>query len=247
MQQLISKKPDPGDSYLTHFESSTGIGSGIPRWFEMIIALLGLLASIPVMAIAALAIAATSRGGVLFKQTRMGKNGRIFTLFKLRTMKPSHVGPQVTSKNDTRITWIGKILRKTKLDELPELWNVLIGDISLVGPRPEVPRYVDRQNPLWNCVLQVRPGLTDPMTLRLRNEEVLLGEVEGDVELFYLTVLLPYKLKGYVNYLQQRSWRQDVKVLCETVVAILFPGKTPPPTMAEILGVAKAENNKIKP
>ena len=221
-------------------ESLIDIGSGIPRPVEIVIASVGLLASAPLIALSALAITATSRGGVFFRQKRVGKGGRIFTLFKLRTMKASQVGPQVTKKSDTRVTGVGKVLRKTKLDELPELWNVLKGDIALVGPRPEVPRYVDVQNPLWQCVLRVRPGLTDPITLRLRNEEVLLGEVEGDVESFYLEKLLPYKLKGYVSYLQGRNWRRDVQVLCATAAAVLFPGKTPPPTVSEIVGASDA-------
>src|SRR5262249_48435445 len=129
---------------------------------------------------------------------------------------------------------VGKILRKTKLDELPELWNVLRGDMSLIGPRPEVPRYVDLEDPVWRLVLEARPGITDPMTLRLRNEEALLVEVEGDHELFYLETLLPFKLDGYLNYLQARSWRSDLKVLWQTIVGVVFPNKTHPPTLEEI-------------
>ena len=134
-----------------------------------------------------------------------------------------------------KVARVGRLLRKSKLDELPELWNVARGDISLVGPRPEVPRYVDLENPLWRRVLEARPGITDPVTLRLRNEEELLAGCKGDPEQFYLNTLQPYKLQGYVAYLRQRSWRTDVRVLLETLLAVIFPGKVPPPEMDEIV------------
>jgi lipopolysaccharide/colanic/teichoic acid biosynthesis glycosyltransferase len=143
-------------------------------------------------------------------------------------------GPQVTAGDDIRITPVGKFLRKTKLDELPELWNILKGDMSLIGPRPEVPRYVDLDDPMWRLVLEARPGITDPMTLRLRNEEALLVEVEGDRERFYLETLQPFKLEGYLDYLQTRSWRSDLKVLWQTIVAVVFPNKTSLPTLEEV-------------
>jgi lipopolysaccharide/colanic/teichoic acid biosynthesis glycosyltransferase len=125
-------------------------------------------------------------------------------------------------------------LRKTKVDELPELWNVLKGDLSLVGPRPEVPRYVDMENPLWKRVLQARPGITDPVTLKLRNEEVFLAQVEGDREEYYLKVLQPYKLQGYLEYLSKRSSWTDVNILFQTAVAVIFPRAAPLPSSAEI-------------
>jgi lipopolysaccharide/colanic/teichoic acid biosynthesis glycosyltransferase len=125
-------------------------------------------------------------------------------------------------------------LRKTKVDELPELWNVLKGDLSLVGPRPEVPSYVDMENPLWKRVLQVRPGITDPVTLKLRNEEVFLAQVEGDREEYYLKVLQPYKLQGYLEYLSKRSSWTDVNILFQTAVAVIFPRAAPLPSSAEI-------------
>jgi lipopolysaccharide/colanic/teichoic acid biosynthesis glycosyltransferase len=155
-------------------------------------------------------------------------------MYKLRTMTAASAGPQVTAGDDTRVTPIGKFLRKTKLDELPELWNILKGDMSLIGPRPEVPRYIDLEDPVWRLVLEARPGLADPMTLRLRNEEALLVEVEGDRERFYLETLLPFKLEGYLDYLQARSWRSDLKVLWQTVIVVAFPNKTPLPTLEEI-------------
>ena len=129
------------------------------------------------------------------------------------------------------MTPVGKLLRKTKLDELPELWNVLKGDMSLVGPRPEVPRYVDLASPAWRLVLEARPGITDPVTMILRNEEALLAKVEGDRELFYLETLQPFKLEGYAEYLRGRNWWTDVKVLWKTFVVVLLPGKALPPTL----------------
>ena len=155
-------------------------------------------------------------------------------MYKLRTMTAASVGPQVTAGDDPRVTPIGKFLRKTKLDELPELWNILKGDMSLIGPRPEVPRYIDLDDPVWRLVLEARPGIADPMTLRLRNEEALLVEVEGDREQFYLETLLPFKLEGYLDYLQARSWRSDLKVLWQTIVAVALPYKAPLPTLEEI-------------
>src|SRR5262249_51232581 len=159
--------------------------------------------SSPILALAALGIAFTSRGGIIFRQSRVGRDGQNFLLYKFRTMRTGHSGLQVTAGDDSRITLWGKLLRKTKIDELPELWNVVKGDMSLVGPRPEVPRYVDLNNSKWRQVLKVRPGITDPLTLRLRNEEELMSKVEGDRERFYLEILQPFKLKGYLDYLRQ--------------------------------------------
>lgn len=207
---------------------------GLPRYFEAAIAFLVLVIAAPASLLAALLIRVTSPGPILFRQARVGQNGRAFNLYKLRTMRLSSGGSQVTAANDSRITWIGRILRKTKVDELPELWNVLKGDLSLVGPRPEVPRYVDMQNPLWKRVLQARPGITDPVTLKLRNEEVFLAQVEGDREEYYLRVLQPYKLQGYLDYLSKRTSWTDVKILLHTSVAIIFPRAAPLPSSAEI-------------
>jgi lipopolysaccharide/colanic/teichoic acid biosynthesis glycosyltransferase len=213
---------------------TASIKSGLPRKAEAAIALVGLVMAAPLIALTAIAIALTSRGPVIFRQKRMGRKGRPFTMYKLRTMLPKSAGPQVTAGDDPRVTPIGKFLRKTKLDELPELWNILKGDMSLIGPRPEVPRYVDLGDPMWRLVLEARPGIADPMTLRLRNEEALLVEVEGDRERFYLETLLPFKLEGYLDYLQARSWQSDLKVLWQTIVAVAFPYKAPLPTLEEI-------------
>jgi lipopolysaccharide/colanic/teichoic acid biosynthesis glycosyltransferase len=207
---------------------------GIPRPLEAILAFLGLIAAAPLIAISAVAIKLTSPGPVFFRQMRMGRNGQSFLLIKLRTMRSCQEGPQVTSTVDSRVTHVGRFLRKTKLDELPELWNVLKGDMSLVGPRPEVPRYVDLKDPRWQAVLQARPGLTDPVTLRLRNEEKLLAQIDGDVERFYLSTLQPVKLLGYVEYLGNRNWKTDLKVILRTALGVLWANRIAPPTVSQI-------------
>jgi FlaA1/EpsC-like NDP-sugar epimerase/lipopolysaccharide/colanic/teichoic acid biosynthesis glycosyltransferase len=212
-------------------------GAGLPRSVEAFIAAIGLLLATPILLLCILAIKLTSRGPVFFRQGRVGRRGEFFELYKLRTMRvqpPSWV-LNVTANDDDRITPVGRILRTMKLDELPELWNVLVGDLSLVGPRPEVPRFVDLGNPLWREALKVRPGLTDPVTLKLRNEEALLASVGGNREAFYREVLQPYKLRGYAEYLQRRTPWSDVKVLAMTLLAIVRPSTTPPPTLAELL------------
>src|SRR6266851_4773372 len=187
---------------------------GLPRSFDIISSLFGLVVTSPLLLASAAVVTLTSPGGALFRQKRVGLNGKIFTLYKLRTMRSSNDGPEVTSGNDARITRTGRVLRQTKLDELPTLWNVLRGDMSLVGPRPEVPRYVNLKDPTWQEVLAARPGITDPVTLRLRSEEAMLAQVNGDAEQFYLNDLQPRKLKGYLAYLHERNWRSDLSVLC---------------------------------
>jgi lipopolysaccharide/colanic/teichoic acid biosynthesis glycosyltransferase len=196
---------------------------GIPRPIEAAVALVGLAVCAPLMILLIVATRLTSRGPAVFRQIRIGRNGRPFVLCKLRTMKVSPGGPQVTAGDDARITRLGRILRKTKLDELPELWNVVKGDMSLVGPRPEVPAYIDLDNPRWRAVLSVRPGITDPVTMALRNEEALIAAFEGNREAFYLNSLQPLKLKGYLSYFSNRSWLTDVAVILGTVVVVFCP------------------------
>jgi lipopolysaccharide/colanic/teichoic acid biosynthesis glycosyltransferase len=195
-------------------------GRGLPRAVESTLACLGLAVASPILLLTAGLVAATSPGPVLFRQQRVGLGGRPFTLFKLRTMKVAPEGSQLTASGDARVTPVGRWLRRFKLDEIPQLWNVVRGDMSLVGPRPEVPRYVDPESPLWRQVLSARPGLTDPVTLRLRDEETLLAGVD-DPERFYRERLLPWKLRGYVDYLERRSWATDLGVLGATALAVL--------------------------
>ncbi|MEM8929600.1 MAG: sugar transferase [Acidobacteriota bacterium] len=210
-------------------------GRGLPRWAEAPIAGLTLVALTPILTLIAVAIRATSPGPALFRQQRVGRGGRPFTLVKFRTMRTDSGGPQVTAAGDPRITPIGRILRRTKLDELPELWNVLVGDMAFVGPRPEVPEAVDLDAEPWRRVLSARPGVTDPVTLRLRNEEALIATVpETDRTAFYRDMLQPWKLRGYVDYLERRTPWSDVGVLVATIGAIVVPSSAMAPSMDDL-------------
>ncbi len=212
--------------------------TGIPRGLEITISACGLAVCAPLIAIAGVLIKVTSTGPILFRQKRVGRFGNEFTLFKLRTMSLKESGPMVTAAGDSRITLIGKILRRSKIDELPELWNVLRGDMSLVGPRPEVPELVNLNDAQWQQILKWRPGITDPVTLRLRNEEDLLARTVN-IENFYRDVLQPYKLRGYCLFLNDRNWKTDVKVIALTLKAIFFPHTSTPPTLEEMSSFAE--------
>jgi lipopolysaccharide/colanic/teichoic acid biosynthesis glycosyltransferase len=190
---------------------------------DLSLAGVGLVLAAPVVALSAAAVLVTSGPPAFFRQRRLGVGGRPFTMVKIRTMRPSGRGPLVTARDDDRVTTVGRWLRRTKLDELPELWNVVRGDMALVGPRPEVPEMVDLGDPLWREVLAVRPGITDPVTVGLRDEESLLANVPGDRARYYKDTLQPKKLRGYVEYLHNRSWRSDLLVLVETAVEVLIP------------------------
>lgn len=205
----------------------------MPRWIEVCLAACGLVVVAPLLGVAALMVKLSSPGPVLFRQARVGRHGRVFTLLKLRSMRVSGKGPGVTAAGDTRITAAGRLMRKLKIDELPELWNVVSGDLALVGPRPEVPQYVEATDPLWAAVLAARPGITDPVTLRLRNEEELMA-LGPEPESFYRGVLQPVKLRGYVAYLERRTWWTDVVVLAETVLSVIAPALAVPPSPAEL-------------
>jgi lipopolysaccharide/colanic/teichoic acid biosynthesis glycosyltransferase len=214
-------------------ESEALVRPGLPRSIDVVLAGAGLAVASPVIAVAALLVRATSAGPAFFRQSRVGRGGRIFTLYKLRTMRVSSGGSAVTARGDERITPVGRFLRRSKLDELPQLWNVVRGDMALVGPRPEVPRYVDAESPLWRRVLRVRPGITDPVTLRLRDEEAVLAVIEGDPERYYREELQPAKLREYAEYLERRSPLRDLGLLFRTVGKVVFPGRTAAATPGE--------------
>ena len=197
-------------------EASSEPHPGLPRPLEVVVSAAGLVVALPLLAVAATAICLTSPGPALFRQERVGRFGQPFFLLKLRTMRAGD-GPQITAAGDRRVTAVGRFLRRTKLDELPQLWNVLRGDMSLVGPRPETARYVDLQDPRWTRILSVRPGLSDPASIRYRDEEKLLASVSGDRDRYYREVLLPAKLEISQAYLSRRTWRSDVAVLARTL------------------------------
>jgi lipopolysaccharide/colanic/teichoic acid biosynthesis glycosyltransferase len=189
---------------------------GLPHFLEVVVSAGGLVVALPLLIVAAIAIRLTSTGPAFFRQERVGRCGRPFLLLKLRTMRVGD-GPQVTASGDPRITAVGRLLRRTKIDEVPQLWNVLRGDMSLVGPRPEVARYVDVRDPRWSRVLSVRPGLSDPASIRYRDEETILANAPGDRDRYYREVLLPAKLEISQTYLSQRTWRSDVAVVARTL------------------------------
>ena len=206
---------------------------GLARGAEFVLAIFGLIILFPLLLFCALLVRVSSRGGIFFRQHRVGCRGETFTLYKFRTMVDSNGGALVTAASDRRITDIGRFLRKWKLDELPELYNVLRGEMSFVGPRPEVPELVDFSNPAWADILRGRPGITDPVTLRLRNEESFLATVE-DKEAFYRDVIQPFKLNGYLEYLETKSLKNDLKIVVQTIKVIIFPQTAPPPSLDEI-------------
>lgn len=199
---------------------------GLPRALEIVAAIAGLALFAPVLALCAVLVKISSRGPVLFRQSRIGYGGSVFTLYKFRTMREAGKGSLITAKGDSRVTLVGRILRKVKLDELPELFNVLTGDMSFVGPRPEVPEYVDFADPVWKTVLGVRPGITDPATLKMRNEEAFLALIE-DKDDYYRRVIQPFKLKESMRYLERRSAFGDLRVILRTLKVIIFPGTAP--------------------
>ncbi|HHE46494.1 MAG TPA: sugar transferase [Bacteroidetes bacterium] len=182
-----------------------------------------LIALFPLLLIVGLIVRLSSPGPALFRQVRIGRHGKPFTLLKFRTMVANDQGaePLVTGGDDPRITGLGKWLRRTKIDELPELWNVLVGDMSLVGYRPEVPRYVDRYRPEWRRVIDTRPGVTDPVTLRFIDEEALLVGVV-DRERAYIEVILPIKMELILDYLERRSFVFDFQILIKTLWIMAF-------------------------
>lgn len=187
---------------------------------ETLIAVSALVLMMPLLLIIALVVALSSRGPIVFRQVRVGRLGREFTMLKFRTMRVNDERLQVTASGDDRVTAVGRVLRRLKLDELPELWNVVRGDLALVGHRPEVPRYVDPEDSEWRRVLEERPGITHPVTLRLADEERLIAAAGGDAEGFYTGQLVPFKLRGYIEYQDVRTAWTDARVLVATAAAM---------------------------
>jgi lipopolysaccharide/colanic/teichoic acid biosynthesis glycosyltransferase len=190
-----------------------------------------LLAAFPAVVACALVIFLEDRGPILYRQCRIGKNGKPFLLFKLRTMMPSSGAASITAGTDSRITRVGGVLRQYKLDELPQLWNVARGEMSFVGPRPEVPEYVNLLDPRWQNVLSVRPGIVDLASLAFRNEEDLLSQ-QNDIEKFYREWLLPRKLDLSAHYIRIRSLRTDARLVALTFKHVTLKGTLNPGKLA---------------
>lgn len=187
---------------------------------DLVVASAGLVLLSPLLAVVAVALKIDSAGPILYRARRVGRNGELFELYKFRTMVmgAERLGPGITTAGDPRVTRIGRLLRRSKLDELPQLVNVLRGEMSLVGPRPEDPRYVANYTAEQRRVLDVRPGITSPASLEYRHEETLL---EGpDWERRYLEEIVPHKLAIELDYLRRRTWWFDLGILVRTAVAI---------------------------
>ena len=190
------------------------------RLFDMVCAALGLLVLSPVLLMCALLVGLTSPGGVLFRQERVGKDGVPFTIYKFRSMRKDNAGLKISTSRDTRITPVGRVLRKTKLDELPQLWNVLKGDMSFVGPRPEVREYTDLYTPEQRQVLMVRPGITGLASIRYRNENELLT-ASSDPNRTYIEEVMPAKLALDLEYIPCACVSYDIKLILETLVTVV--------------------------
>jgi lipopolysaccharide/colanic/teichoic acid biosynthesis glycosyltransferase len=192
------------------------------RLFDVAVALAGLLLLAPLFVLAALWIKRDSPGPVFFRQQRVGRHGKLFWIYKFRTMTAAPADTlQLTVGRDRRITGAGQFLRRYKLDELPQLINVLGGAMSLVGPRPEVPRYVACYPPdVRAIVLSVAPGITDWASILYREENAILGRA-ADPELAYRETILPAKLGYYVRYVRERSFWTDLRIIFSTLSAIL--------------------------
>lgn len=187
------------------------------RTMDLLLASLGLLLALPVFAVAGIALRLEGRGSVFFRQVRIGRRGRPFRIWKFRTM--AEVPQQtmmLTVAGDPRITRVGAWLREWKLDELPQLLNVLHGEMSLVGPRPEVPRYVAHYTPEQRRILELTPGITDPASLRFRSESERLAQ-QADPEDAYLRQILPEKLSISLDYAARATRWSDLRVLWQTV------------------------------
>ena len=188
------------------------------KWiFDRTAAFFGLLFLWPLLLAVAVAIKIKMPDGpVFFRQERVGQYGRPFTLVKFRTMTARHDGSPVSVAGDSRITPLGAFLRKCKLDELPELWNVLKGDMSFVGPRPDVPGYADGLRGEEREVLRLKPGITGPATLKYRNEEELLAR-QDDPRRYNDEVIWPDKVRINLEYLRTRTFAGDIKIILQTL------------------------------
>lgn len=198
------------------------------KWlFDKIVSFIGLLFLWPVLTAVAITIKIKMPGGpILFVQKRVGKDGKLFSIHKFRSMAVSHNGSSVSVAGEARITPLGATLRRYKLDELPELWDVLIGNMSFVGPRPDVPGYADQLQGDNRRILELRPGITGPASLKYRDEEELLAKVDNPVE-YNDTVIFPDKVRLNLYYLDHYSFVKDMQMIVCTVLGrrMLYAGE----------------------
>lgn len=192
---------------------------GTKRCFDFIVSFIGIIILLPVFIIVSIAIKLDSKGDILFLQKRVGRYGKEFNIYKFRTMvtDAEKIGKQITIGKDDRITKVGAFLRRFKIDELPQLLNVFKGDMSLVGPRPEVPKYVSLYNEEQRKVLNVRPGITDMASLRYKDENDILGKVE-DPEEYYINVIMKDKLNLNLEYIEKSNVFFDIYLIVKTII-----------------------------
>jgi lipopolysaccharide/colanic/teichoic acid biosynthesis glycosyltransferase len=189
----------------------------IKRIFDFFLSLIGLIVLFLVLVLIAISIKFSSKGPVLFRQKRVGKDGKIFTLVKFRTMMVNkNRNNTITAKGDDRITKIGEFLRKYKLDELPELWNVFKGEMSLVGPRPDVPGYADNLKDKDRKILKLRPGITGTASLKYANEEEILS-MQDNPQKYNDEVIFPDKVKINLEYYENQTLWLDIKIIFATI------------------------------
>ena len=185
--------------------------------FDRSMALIGLICLWPVLLVVAILIKVKMPGGpVLFTQHRIGKDGKLFTMYKFRSMTMSHSGSSISVAGESRITPLGAVLRKYKLDELPELWNVLIGDMSFVGPRPDVPGYADSLQGEDRLILKLRPGITGPASLKYANEEEILATVNDPIK-YNDEIIFPDKVRINLNYYYHHTFLGDINLIFQTI------------------------------
>jgi lipopolysaccharide/colanic/teichoic acid biosynthesis glycosyltransferase len=195
------------------------------RLFDLLMSAPLLALTAPVMALTALAVRASSPGPLLFRQARIGKDGVDFQILKFRTMThaPNGNGPRLTQREDPRITPIGRLIRRSRLDELPQLWNVIRGDMSLVGPRPDVREFLACLKPREASILKVRPGITSLTSLEFRHEDDLLPQGEREMTQHYVEKILPEKVRLELDYAEKATLLSDLKVLFRTAASVFRP------------------------
>lgn len=194
----------------------------LKRCLDIALSFLMLLLLSPLLVLSAVLVWAESGSPVLFRQERIGRSFRRFQIFKFRTMQVQNADQRGTVGGGRRVTKVGRFLRMTKIDEFPQFWNVVRGDMSIVGPRPEVPEYVEIFKNRYRKILEVRPGITDLASIRYRNEEAILARSEDPLR-EYMEHILPIKLDLAEQYIQKQSVPRDLSIIVQTAVATLFP------------------------
>ena len=222
-EKLIDSDARPAPT--PHLRSTFYVHTG-KRTLDFLLAAAGLILAAPVMLVCAIAVRLSSPGPVFFRQMRVGRDGRTFKILKFRTMidEAERNGPNLTVSNDPRVTSVGKVLRKAKLDELPQLVNVIRGDMSVVGPRPETPDHVALYSQVQREVLRVRPGITGRASLAFIDEEEMLAGA-SDAEQAYEALIMPRKLQQELAYCRTISLWRDLVLICRTVLSVLIHAK----------------------